>query len=141
MRGTPRYCANMTEELIERLRRAYDAFSRGDLDAALEFAHPEIEYVPPEGEPYRGVASVRAWMEPDAFDQQIVEPLEFVVSGDKVLVKQWIRSRGAGSGIELEATSWAVWTADDNGRAIRLEGFLGHQEAEARRAAGLPALT
>jgi ketosteroid isomerase-like protein len=125
------------QEWIDRLRRAYDAFSRADFDAAVEFAHPDIEFVPPTGESHRGIESFRKWMEPDAFDRQVVEPLEFLVSGNKVLVKQRIRARGAGSGIELEASSWGVWTVDEDGRAIRLQGFLEPQEAEARRAAGL----
>jgi len=127
----------MTQESVERLRRAYDAFSRLDFDAALEFAHPEIEFVPPTGDPYRGIARFREWMEPDAFDRQEVEPREFFVSGNKVLVRQQINARGAGSGIELEVRSWGVWTLDEDGRAIRLEGFLEQQEAEAREAAGL----
>jgi ketosteroid isomerase-like protein len=29
---------------VERLRRAYDAFSRGDFDTALEIVHPEFEF-------------------------------------------------------------------------------------------------
>jgi ketosteroid isomerase-like protein len=125
------------QEWIDRLRRAYDAFSRDDFDAALEFAHPDIEFVPPTGEAHRGIDAFRKWMEPDAFDRQVVEPLEFYVSGNKVLVEQRLRARGAGSGIELEARSWGLWTVDEDGRALRLEGFLEHQETEARHAAGL----
>ena len=30
---------------MEKLRRAYEAFSRGDFDAAIEIVHPEIEFV------------------------------------------------------------------------------------------------
>jgi hypothetical protein len=76
-------------------------------------------------------------MEPDAFDRQVIEPLEFIDSGDKVLVKQHVKSRGAGSGIELEGRSWSVWTVNDDGLATRVEGFLERDEAQAREAAGL----
>jgi ketosteroid isomerase-like protein len=127
----------MSQEWVDSVRNAYDAFSRGDFAAALQRAHPDIEFVPPAGEPHSGIDSVRAWMEPDAFDRQVVEPLEILVSGDKVLVRQLIRARGAGSGIELEVRSWAVWTIGEDGRVIRIEGFMEQQEAEAKRAAGL----
>jgi len=89
--------ADRDEEIIARLRRTYEAFSRGDFDAAIELAHPE---------------------------------------GNKVLVRQHARARGAGSGIELDIDSWVVWTMDDDGLATRLEFYLQHQEAEALEAAG-----
>jgi ketosteroid isomerase-like protein len=128
----------MSEEYVEKLRRAYEAFSRGDFDEALTFAHPDIEFVPQgNAAPYRGVEQFRAWMEPDAFDRQVIEPLEFTVSGNKVLVKQRVRSRGAASGIELVGHSWSVWTVSEDGLATRVEGFMESEEAQAREAAGL----
>ena len=46
----------MSQENVERLRHAYEAFSRGDFDEALTFAHPDIEFVPPgDAAPYRGI--------------------------------------------------------------------------------------
>jgi ketosteroid isomerase-like protein len=128
----------MSQENVEKLRQAYEAFSRGDFDEALTFAHPDIEFFPPgNAAPYRGIENFRAWMEPDAFDRQVVEPLEFIDEGNKVLVKQHVKSRGAGSGIELEGRSWSVWTVNEDGLATRVEGFLEHDEAKAREAAGL----
>ncbi len=76
-------------------------------------------------------------MEPDAFDEQQIEPLEFSVQGNKVLVRQHTKARGAGSGIELDLENWAVWTLNDDGLATRVESYLLHQEAEALEAAGL----
>ncbi len=126
------------EEIIERLRRTYDAFNRGDFDAAMEMADPEIEFVRPGVlSLIRGAEGLRGWMEPDAFEEQTIEPLEVRVEGSKVLVHHHIRSRGAGSGIEVNAEGWFVWTLNDDELATRLEGFLGHQKAEALDAAGL----
>jgi ketosteroid isomerase-like protein len=126
------------QENIETLRRAYEAFSRGDFDTAIEMAHPAIEFdragIDP---PIRGVGALRAWMEPDAIEDQRVEPLEFRTNGNKVLIRQLSRGRGAGSGIELEVESWAVWTLDENGLATHLNVFLAHQRDEALAAAGL----
>ena len=62
------------EALINRLRRAYEAFSRGDFDAAIEIAHPEIEFLPPGGA-INGKAALRAWAEPDAMEDQRIQPL------------------------------------------------------------------
>ena len=58
-------------------------------------------------------------MEPDAFETQVLKPLELTVAGDKVLM-------------------WNVWTFDEDGRATRVETFLEYEERKAREAAGLP---
>jgi ketosteroid isomerase-like protein len=126
------------QEIPSRLRRTYEAYSRGDFDTAIQIAHPELEFVPPGGQsPLRGAGAVRAWMEPDALEDQRIEPSEFRVNGDKVLVRQHNRARGAGSGIEVDVETWAVWTLDDDGLATRIEGFLIHEESDALEAAGL----
>jgi ketosteroid isomerase-like protein len=126
------------EEIIARLRRSYEAYSRGDFDAAIEIAHPEVELVPPGGQaPLRGAEAVRAWMEPDAFASQDIEPLDFRIAGNKVLVRQHSRIRGAASGIEMEVELWVVWTLNDDGLVTRVENYLDHQKAEALEAAGL----
>jgi ketosteroid isomerase-like protein len=129
----------MSEENVERLKSAYEALNRKDFDAAIEIAHPEIEFVPAGGaSPYRGADALRAWMEPDAFESQTFEPIDFRVNGNKVLVRQRNWGRGAGSGIEMENDFWGVWTFDDQGRATRVEAFLLHEEDRALEAAGLP---
>jgi ketosteroid isomerase-like protein len=126
------------QEIINSLRRVYEAFSRADFDAAVEIAHPDIEFVLPGGQsPLRGADALRAWMEPDAIEDQRIEPREFRVRGDKVLVQQHTWGRGAGSGIEVEVDMWVVWTLNDDGLVTRVEAFLVDQEGEALEAAGL----
>src|SRR6478752_1011692 len=128
----------MPQESVDRLRSLYEAFNRGDFEAAVRAAHPEVELVPPGGQsPIRGGAALRAWMEPDAFEDQRFEPLEFTVNDGQVLVRHRMTGRGAGSGVEFDLTLFVVFTIDDDGRVTRLEGFLPHEEAEARKAAGL----
>lgn len=125
-------------ETITKLRRAYEAFSSGDFDTAMEIAHPEVEFCPPGGQsPMKGAEAFRAWMEPDAISEQHIEPREFRVNGDKVLVRQHTRGRGAGSGIDVEVDMWAVWTVDEDDLVTRVEAFLFHQEMDALEAAGL----
>jgi ketosteroid isomerase-like protein len=130
--------SNRDGEIIARLQRFYDAFNRGDFDAATEVAHPEIEFVRAMGQPpLRGAAALRAWMQPDAFQEQRLEALEFRVQGNKVLVRSHALGRGAGSGIDVDVDFWGVWTLTDDGLATRLEFYLDYQEAEALQAAGL----
>ena len=127
----------MSQESVEKLRTAYEAFNRGDFDAAVKLVDPDAEFVRPGVEaPLRGSTALREWMEPDAFEEQRIEPLDFEVSGNRVLVRQRTTARGAGSGIELDVRNWAVFTFDD-GFIVRGEGFLVGQETEARQAAGL----
>ena len=123
------------EQRIEWLRRNYAAYSRCDFDTAIERLHPDVILVRAGGQgELRGRAAVRAWMEPDAFESQVLEPLGFHVVANRVLVHTHGRLRGAGSGIEMEAVTWTLWTFDDQGMVTRLEVFLDHQEEQAHRA-------
>ena len=123
------------DQLIERLRRTYELFNAEDFDAAIEMAHPDIVFARPGGQSdLRGEDALRAWMEPDAFESQLIEPQEFEVAGNRVLVRQHATARGAVSGIEVEIESWTLWTFDNDGKVTRMEFFLPHEEDEARRA-------
>jgi ketosteroid isomerase-like protein len=129
----------MTDErMIAALRRFHDAFNRGDVEAVVQLVHPDFELVRQGGmSSVKGVAALREWLEPDAFEEQRIEPLDFRVNGDKVLERAHLTGRGAGSGIEIDAVTCAVWTLDDDGLVTRVQAFLPHQEAEALEAAGL----
>ena len=41
----------MSQANVDKLRRGYEAFNRGEYDAALAFCHPEIEFFPPGDQP------------------------------------------------------------------------------------------
>lgn len=126
------------EEIIERLQAGYDAFNRGDFDTAIAFFHPDVEYIPVGGQPpIRGADAVRAWMEPSAFERQVIEAREITVNGDRALVRIHAAVRGAGSGIEMEVESWVVLTQGPDGLVTRMEVFFLYEEEQARAAAGL----
>ena len=124
------------DELIALLRENYAAFNRGDFEAMARTFHPDIEIVGGLLAPVRGVAAAREWLEPDAFEDQRIEPLDFRVNGNKVLVRQRFTGRGAGSGMELDLTVFVVFTVEDD-LVTRAEGFPPHEEAQALEAAGL----
>jgi ketosteroid isomerase-like protein len=126
------------EEMIAALRRFLDAFNRGDFEAVVQLVHPDVEFVRTGGmSSVKGVAALREWMEPDAIEDQRLEPLDIRVKGDKVLVRGHATGRGAGSGIEIDAVIYGVFTLDDHGLVKEVQGFLPHEEAEALEAAGL----
>jgi ketosteroid isomerase-like protein len=123
------------DEKIERVRRLLTAINMGELDAAVELSNPDIVLIRAGGAgELRGRDELRAWMEPDAFESQVTEPLEFEVSGDRVLARVHSRARGAGSGIEIDIVAWTLYSLDEQGRITRVEIFLEREEDDARRA-------
>ena len=98
-------------EIIARLRHFYDSFNRDDFDAATEIAHPEVEFLRPRGQPLLiGADALRAWMQPDAFEEQQLEALDFRIKANKVLV------RSHAGGEEREAESRSRLTSGPCGR-------------------------
>jgi ketosteroid isomerase-like protein len=123
------------EQMIDALRRQTDAINRGDFDAAIELADPDVVFVRPGGLPVlRGAKAVRAWMEPDAFDSQTYELLSHEGQGNRMLTHQRTTARGAGSGIEMEIESLTLWTFNDQGKVARVEAFPIQEEDAAWRA-------
>jgi len=131
----------MSQENVETARRWLEAISSGseDFDRALALVHRDIVFVPPGDQaPYRGAERLRRWMEPDAFEEQVVKSFEPVVVTDTtILGRQFVTARGATSGIELDVTTWSVWTFDDDGLITRIELYREHEADKARAAAGL----
>jgi ketosteroid isomerase-like protein len=130
----------MSQENVETLRRAYEAYNQGDLDAAVADISPDSEYVPIGAVPgFRdalsgpeGYKRILAWLR-DAFDDAHVDA-ELTDAGDQVLASLTVRGRGKQSGLETTREFWQVWTFRD-GKAVHGRGFMDREEA--RKAAGL----
>ena len=126
---------------MEVVRRWLEAISGDseDFDRAVTLVHRNVVLVPPGDQPpYRGAESVRRWMEPDAFQEQVVKAFEPVVVRERtILGRQLVMARGAASGIELDVLTWSVWSFDEDGLITRIEIYLDHEEDRAREAAGL----
>ena len=132
----------MPVDNVELLRRGFEAFNRGGIEGLIELIHPDFEaQAPPEltTEPgtYRGAEGLRRWF--DGFEGIMedirFEPLDYIPSGDRVLVPVRLLARGRDSGIEVEQRSFQVWTLRD-GKAIRLDTYADLDTA--REAACLP---
>ena len=129
----------MSEENVEIIRRVYDALNRNDWDAAFRDAHPDIEITLQRGplagthrgreRPQAVFRDVRA-----AFDAWIMEPSEFLESGNQVVAIVKNRLRPKGTDTEFETRNGHLWTIRD-GTILSLKGFPNPDDA--LEAAGL----
>jgi ketosteroid isomerase-like protein len=135
------------EASVEIVRRIWDAWERGDTDAALALYDPDVEAaglaeaVGTKGgksDSYRGMEGLRRWMRDfsESFDDFLAQPEEFVDVGDGVVVRVRMSGRGKRSGAPSELVFWNAYKLR-NGRVVRLQTYA--KEAEAIRAAGSPA--
>ena len=131
----------MSAANLDIARCSYEAFNRGDLDAALDAFHPDVEWqtyiVPgPGGGVYHGHGGVRElWSEAKRiFGEFRNVPEEMFDGGDRVLVFVRIEGVGARSGAPVEARIAHVHTLR-GGKIIRVQSFADRDEA--RKAAGL----
>jgi ketosteroid isomerase-like protein len=95
----------MSRDNVEVVRRAWDAWIRGDMDALFETFHPSVEWDTtnfegwPENEVYRGHDGIRRFFEEwlaswDRYEAGVEEYLD--AEGDRVLVLCWQRGFGPG---------------------------------------------
>jgi ketosteroid isomerase-like protein len=130
----------MSEENVDLVRRAYDAFNRRRLGAFLALAGDDVEVnsrlAAIEGG-YHGHDGVRRWWK-DLFDvmpDYRVEVEELIDLGDHVLARTRHHGRGKGSGVEVEQQMiFQLWTLRHD-RIVRAEMY--YDKAEALEAAGL----
>jgi ketosteroid isomerase-like protein len=132
----------MSEENVEQLYRADDAFNRRDLHALLTVMDPDVEFTPYEvwvqgGSHYRGHAGVRSWWEETfaVLPDLRVEVHEVRDLGKNTLfVRGRLRGQGAASGATIERVLWQALEVRD-GKFVWWSAF--GSEAEALEAAGL----
>jgi ketosteroid isomerase-like protein len=130
-RNTPQ----VAEENIELVRRAFEAFSRRDLEALLELVHPDGEFVAPTGSiagrgtPYRGHDGMRQYFEDVAriWEELEVIPHEFREVGNQVVALGRVYGRGLDGLLVDSPTGW-VWTIEGD-KIVRGEVFTSRQEA------------
>ena len=132
----------MSQENVEIVRRAGDAFNRGDMDTWLAYLADDIDYRAVEGAlddhgPIHGKAEMRAYMQDwiDTFDQFKIEPLEVIdAGGDQVVAVLRNSGRAKLSGVETGLTFAVVNTIRD-GKIVRGREYWTKEQA--LEAAGL----
>src|SRR4029450_3544466 len=122
----------MSQENVEIVRR----FLAADVDEAMPYADPGIVWNPIEGLPTQGHDAVRtslAHWKAEWEDYEVV-PEEFVDSGDQVVVTVRLGGRGRGSGVQIDARFYDVYTLRD-GKIVRMDQLT--ERSEALEAVGL----
>ena len=104
----------MSEENVEIVRRAIEAYRREGLDGVLRYYDPEIEWTSTgdyiERATYRGHEGLRRYlgsMEGE-FDDLRVEPVELIDAGERVISSVRFTGRGKASGAPVEMTLISV---------------------------------
>jgi len=130
----------MSQEAVETLQVAYEAFNRRDWDAAFRAAHRDFELETADRVispgTYRGTDGTRRFFEDlfEPFEEVVVEPQEFFERGDEVVVFILVRSRPRGSSAVVENRIAHLWTMRD-AKVLRLQIFPEREKA--LEAAGL----
>src|SRR5438034_135161 len=138
----------MSQENVDLICRAFDAFNRRDLGAYLALMDDDVEFVPRQGamegeSSYRRHDGVRRWWNSlfDVFPDYRIEVVEVRDLGDLTFATIRLRGHGAGSAAPTDQATWimvrwrrrkCVWwrTSDAPAEALEAVG-LSEQDVEA----------
>ena len=122
----------MSEQDVNTMRTAYEAFNRADIPAVLEAFDPQIEWYEPGGGrapqgTFSGAESVANDVfatVPENFDEFAAQPDVFIDAGEHLVVVGTFRGKSK-AGHQMRANFAHVWRMRD-GKAV---SFYNHVEA------------
>ena len=129
----------MSQENVEVVRVAYDAFAREGLDRFMEHFTDDVDYnvLGADGlihGPIHGKDGVRAWLQDwiDMFDGFWMELVELIDAGGvTVFTAERYGGRARLSGVEADSANWTVFTIRDGKIASGCEYETRGQALEA----------
>jgi ketosteroid isomerase-like protein len=130
----------MSQGNVDIVRRALDAFSRGDADSFVALTTSDLEWKTGlgavEGEVFRGHDGVQTYFArlDSAWDEFRFIAEEYREGEGRVLALGRLEGRGRGGGVPVVSPVGAVWDLRE-GLIWRLRAYL--DQAEAERIAGL----
>jgi ketosteroid isomerase-like protein len=131
----------LSRENVERIRSAYEAVTRGDLESIMiELVDPDIVLrdrpEAPDPRTYRGREGVLEALasSDESFEEFNLVPQELEAVGDQVVVTLRMFGRGRGSGVPVEETIAHLWTMRE-GKAVAMQVYSDPEDAlrDARR--------
>ncbi len=132
----------MSEQALEVVKRALEAFDSGDLMRILALTDPDFEAevsseVSAEPDTYRGHDGVRRYFDSfaEAMDDVHFEGERFWEIDDSVVVALRLTARGRRTAIAVEQHSAGVWTVRD-GKILTIRAYASL--ARALQSVGLP---
>jgi ketosteroid isomerase-like protein len=127
----------MSQENVEIVRRAfeYEISGRGEPEVLAIF-DPDVVMKPVEEGASYGVEAIRDNFEhwQSAWEDLVVTVEEIIDGGDRVVLAAHHRGRGRGSGIDVDARYYEIYTLLA-GKIIRIDEYT--ERAAALKAAGL----
>ena len=124
----------MAQDDIERVRACYAAWNAGDLDAALEITHPDIEVVQdpqiPGAVTVTGREEFKRWLASfyETWEAFQITPSQIRQAGDKIVVVAHVDARGKTMSVPVDTDTAHVLTMR-GGQAVRWESHADPQEA------------
>lgn len=125
----------MSQENVEVVEAALDAFNTGDIEGINAFIDPDFETsVPPEfsAEPdtYHGQDGMRRYFASfhDAMDDISFRQESVIEAGMSVVVALRLTAKGRTTGIPVEQRLAQVWTLSD-GKIVRIQSYASLPEA------------
>jgi ketosteroid isomerase-like protein len=124
----------VSKENLKVVRAAFDAYFRGDVPAMLELVDPSVMVTQlpdqPDPQTFHGreglLRAMAEWIgEWDDYSFEVRGMRDF---GDRVLVSGVQRGRGQGSGIQVEADVYFVFTLR-RGKLVRWQMFQSELQA------------
>jgi ketosteroid isomerase-like protein len=127
----------VSQENVEVVRRSFEAFARGDFEAAFAAHDPSTEWCTAADEPdrqtYRGITGLSTFVGSltDTWEgrfERVMEFEAFIDCGDWVVVPWSAQLRGKGSGISVQVKeTYAVRV--QGGKIVRVEEYRSSDEA------------
>ena len=140
--------ASSPDERVELVRRGFEAYNAGDIEALLDLFDPEIE-VRTSAElinpgPYYGRAGFLEWARQwnEAWESFVNAAEEIVPVGERhVVARVHQTGRGRGSGVDVEMKLGYMYEMGREGRCVHLALYPSFEAAiaAARDREGLPA--
>src|SRR5262245_5761408 len=125
----------MSQENVEIVRRAFEAFGTGDREGSLDGLAPDFEFQPSgrfmdTQSVYRGPEGMRDFWRTfrDAWEDLWIDIDRIEDLGDRVLTLGTFHGRTGGTSAEVRAESGWIHTFA-NGRIVRLRSFATWKEA------------